>query len=161
MPLRVNRCGHEPRVTDADAEAERTHRARIGDVLAELLDHAPRPDVIGREDVGERRRRRSPCRGATALAQVEPVVNAVVGERREVLLVDRVPQPQLGGDASVEVAEDVEPVGALRRRRKPEQLTRVDVLEDPLVRRRSRVMELVDDDDVEVRRVERCRGRQR
>ena len=39
-------------------------------------------------------------------------MDAVVGERHQVLLVDRVPDPQLGGDTAVEVVEDGE-----RRRR--------------------------------------------
>ena len=86
--------------------------------------------------------------------QVEPVVDAEVRERREVFLVDRVPQPQLGGDPAVEVAQHVEPVRALGRRGQAEQLERLQVLEQRLVRGRRRVVELVDDDDVEVRRVD-------
>ena len=81
-------------------------------------------------------------------------MDAVVGERHEVLLVDRIPDAQLGGDPSVEVAQHVEAVGALRRGREPEQLGRLDVLEQRSVRRRRGVVELVDDHDVEVRRIE-------
>ena len=40
------------------------------------------------------------------VGQVEPVVDAEVHEGREALLVDRVPQPQLGGDAVVEPVQD-------------------------------------------------------
>ena len=56
-------------------------------------------------------------------------MDAEVRERRQVLLVDRVPQPQLGGDAAVEVLQDVEAVGALGRGGEPEQLDGLEVLE--------------------------------
>ena len=48
--------------------------------------------------------------------QVEPVVDAVVGEGREAVLVDGVPQPQLGGDPVVEPVEDRQTVAALGSR---------------------------------------------
>ena len=66
------------------------------------------------------------------------------------LLVDRVPQPQLGGDAIVEPVQDRQPVAAFGRGREPEQLDGLEVVEHPLVGRRGGVVELVDDDDVEV-----------
>ena len=88
------------------------------------------------------------------VAQVEPVVNAEVRERREVLLVDGVPQPQLGGDPAVEVT----------RARRGRRLARASpsgraarsarVVEQRLVRRRRCVVELVHDHDVEVGRVD-------
>ena len=84
------------------------------------------------------------------VAEVESVVNTVVGEGREELLVDRIPQPKLRSDASIEEAENVESIGALGSRREPEQLARIEVLEDPFVTRRRRMVELVDDNDVEV-----------
>ncbi len=46
--------GHELSVADADAEAERPHRRRIGDLPPDLLDHQTRPGVVRREDVLER-----------------------------------------------------------------------------------------------------------
>ena len=82
-------------------------------------------------------------------------MDAVVGEGRQVLLVDRVPEPKLGGDSPVEVSEDVKPVASFRRRRKPEQLRRLQMFEKCPVRRCRGVVELVDDHDVEVPWVDR------
>ena len=66
------------------------------------------------------------------------------------LLIDRVPQPQLGGDAIVEPVQDGQPVASFRRGGQPEQLDGRHVVEDPLVGGRGGVVELVDDHDVEV-----------
>ena len=68
----------------------------------------------------------------------------------EVLLVDRVPQPQLGGDAIVEPLQDRQAVAAFGGGGEAEQLDGGEVVEHPLVRGGGRVMELVDDHDVEV-----------
>ena len=84
------------------------------------------------------------------VGQVEPVVDAEVHERREPLLVDGVPQPQLGGDAIVEPVQDRQAVAAFRRGGEAEQLPGLHVVEQPAVRRRRRVVELVDDHHVEV-----------
>ena len=59
-----------------------------------------------------------------AVAQVEAVVNTEVDERDEVLLVDRVPEPQLGSDAVVKPVQDRERVAALGGGGEPEQLDR-------------------------------------
>jgi hypothetical protein len=67
-----------------------------------------------------------------------------------VLLVNCIPQAQLGGDAVVEPVQDREAVAALRRCGEPEQLDGLEVVEHSLVRRGSGMVELVDDDDVEV-----------
>jgi hypothetical protein len=48
------------------------------------------------------------------VAQIEAVVDAVVDERREALLVDRVPEPQLGRDAPAEPLEHGQAVGCAR-----------------------------------------------
>ncbi len=94
-------------------------------------------------------------------AQVEAVVDAEVEERGEVLLVDGVPQAQLGGDAIVEPVQDRQAVAALGGGGQAEQLDRVEVVEHPLVRGGRGVVELVDDHDVEVigRRGRRARWR--
>ena len=88
-------------------------------------------------------------------------MHAEVRERHEVLLVDRVPDPKLGRDPSVEVPQHVEAIGALRRGGHAEQLARLQAFEQRLVRRRRGVMELVDDHDVEVRGIDRRRARTR
>ncbi len=109
--------GHEMSVTDADAVAERPHRRRIGDLPPDLLDHQTRPRVVGSEDVLERSDVVSLSAAPRDPSQVEPVVDSEVRKGCEVLLVDRVPQAQLRRDPAVEVAEDVEAIRALRRRR--------------------------------------------
>ena len=61
-------------------------------------------------------------------------MDAEVHERREVLLVDGVPEAQLGGDAVVEPVQDRQAVAALRRRCQAEQLDGCEVVEHALVR---------------------------
>ena len=51
-------------------------------------------------------------------------MDAEVQERREALLVDGVPEPQLGGDAIVEPVQDRQAVAALGRGGEAEQLDR-------------------------------------
>lgn len=77
-------------------------------------------------------------------------MDAVVGERDQPVLVDRVPQAQLGGDAAVEPLQDRQAVAALRRGGEPEELAWLHVLQEGPVRRGGRVVELVHDDHVEV-----------
>ena len=125
----------------------------------ELLDDLSHPDVVGGVDVGEGGDVVAGAPFPRHLPQVEAVVDAVVVERHEVLLIDGVPQAQLGGDASVEEVQYGEAVGAFRGGGEAEQLPRAELLEEGPVRRRSGVVELVDDDDVEVRRVDRRRRR--
>ncbi len=90
----------------------------------ELLNDPPGPGMIGGEDVGQR----GEVVAGTALprhfGQVGSVVHAEVRERNQILLVDRVPHAEFGRDPSVEVAKDVEAVGALGRRGHPQQLSR-------------------------------------
>src|SRR5581483_11451011 len=84
------------------------------------------------------------------VAQVEAVVNAEVQERSEVLLVDGVPQAQLGGDAVVEPVEDRQAVAALRGGSKPQELDGSEVVEDSGVRSGRSVVKLVHHNDVKV-----------
>ena len=119
-------------------------------VLTHLFDHATRPGVICGQHVGERHHVVARSTAPGDVAKVETVVDAEVGERSKVLLVDRVPEPKLRCDPTVEVTEDVEPVGAFRCRRQAEQLARLQMFEDPRITRRGGVVELVDDDHVEV-----------
>ncbi len=69
------------------------------------------------------------------LAEVGSVGDAEVLERHEEALVDRLPEPQLDGDALVEPLGDVLAVEPLGRRGEPEQLLRLEVLEQPVVGR--------------------------
>ncbi len=111
--------------------------------------------MIRGHHIGERRHVVTRPAAPGHVPKVETVVDAVVGEGRKVLLVDRVPEPKLGCDPAVEEAENIEPVGAFRRRREAEQLARLQMLEDPRVAGSGRVVELVDHDHVEVISVER------
>ena len=61
-----------------------------------------------------------------------------VREWHQVLLVDGVPDPQLGGDAPAEVAEDVQAVGSLRRGGHAEQLAGPEAGEESSRRRARR-----------------------
>ena len=102
-----------------------SHRVRVADLEADLLDDPPGPGVVGGEDVGEGGRVVAGAALPRHLAEVGAVVHAEVRERHEILLVDRVPDPQLGGDPTVEVPQDVEAVGSLGRRGHAEQLPRL------------------------------------
>ena len=77
-------------------------------------------------------------------------VDPVVDERHQPVLLDRVPQPQFGSDAAVEVLEDRETVAALRCSRETQEFARPNVPQEAFVGRSGRVMELVHDHDVEV-----------
>ena len=61
-----------------------------------------------------------------------------------------VPEAQFSGDAITEPVQDRQAIGPLRGRRETQQLDRLKVLEQALVRRRGRVVELVHNHDVEV-----------
>ena len=86
---------------------------------------------------------------------IEAVVDPVVDEGCQPVLVDRIPESELGGDATVEPVEQGEAVAAFRRRRESEELARTEVVQELRVRIGGGVMELVDDDDVERVRVDR------
>lgn len=83
------------------------------------------------------------------MLEVGVVSDSEVVERAEQIRLERVPQPQLRGDAAVEEVADVHAVGALGCRGQAQQFSRREVVEDPPVRRRLSVVELVDDDDLE------------
>ena len=125
------------------------HRGRLG-VLGHLLDDEASPGVGAGVGVAERLDVVAPASPPRDVAQVEAVVDAEVEERRQVLLVDGVPQAQLGGDAVVEPVEDRQAVAALGGGGEAEQLDGGEVVEHRLVGRGGGVVELVDDDDVEV-----------
>ena len=133
---------------------------RVG-VLGDLLDDQTSPGVGAGVGVAQRLDVVAAAPPPRDLAQVEAVVDPEVEERREVLLIDRVPQPQLGGDAIVEPVQDRQPVAALRCGGQAEQLDGGEVVEHPFVRGGGGVMELVDDHDVEVIRAATRRGRWR
>ena len=81
---------HEPRVLNAHAEAERSHPAWIVNARHDLCEHMSGPGVIR----GQKIREPLDVVPSTAppwhLTQIKPVVDAVVHERREPLLIDRI-----------------------------------------------------------------------
>jgi hypothetical protein len=93
-------------VLDADAEAEPAHRLEVIDVVSELLENEARPNVVRRVDVGERRGVIAVTASPGHAAQILAVVDAVVEERSQAVLFDRIPEPQLGGDAVIEPVQD-------------------------------------------------------
>ena len=75
-------------------------------VLGDLLDDEAGPGVGAGVGVAEGLDVVAAASAPRDVAQVEAVVDAEVEERREVLLVDGVPEAQLGGDAIVEPVQD-------------------------------------------------------
>lgn len=78
--------------------------------------------------------------------------NAVVVEGRKNVFFQGVPQSQFVGDPPIKKLGDVDTVTTLRRRCHAEKLTVRKTTHELLVRGRLRVMELVDDDDVKIKR---------
>lgn len=74
-------------------------------MLHELLDHQTRPCVVGREQVAQLGDVVATAPAPRDLAEIQSVGNAVIDERGEPMLVDRVPESQLGSDALIEPAE--------------------------------------------------------
>ena len=134
---------------------------RITSLTPELLDDPSRPRVIGRQDVRQGGGVVSGAALPRNVTQIRAVVDAEVRERHEILLVDRVPHAELGRDPSVEIPQDVEAVSAFWRGGHAKELSRRYAFQKRLVRWRRGVMELVDDDDIEMRRVESIRVRTR
>ena len=147
----MKRSRHELGVLDRDAEAERAHPARVGDDAPNRLEQLGDARVVAGDDAVELLQRVSAALPAQA-GEIGAVGDAEVLERDEEPLVDRLPEPELDGDAPAEELGHVLRVHPLRRRRQPEQLLRIEAVEQPAVARRRRVVELVDDDDVEVLR---------
>ena len=143
-------ASHELGVLDAHAEPEGPHGGGVVDVTGHLGHHQPSPRIGGRVEVREA----PDVVPATALpgdvGQVESVVDAEVEERRQPVLIDGVPQAQLSRDALVEPVQQRQPIAAFGGRSEPEQFDGLHVVEQRLVRRCGRVVELVDHHDVEV-----------
>ena len=76
---------------------------RITGLTPEFLDNPSRPRMIGRQDIGQGCGIVSRAALPRNFTQVRSVVHAEVRERDEILLVDRIPYAELGGNPSVEV----------------------------------------------------------
>ncbi len=143
-------ASHEPGVRDADAEAEGAHPTQVIDPARELLQHAARPRIVAGQQLREAVDVVATTPTPRDLAQVEAVVDAVVQEGREALAIDRVPEPQLGRDPSIEPVQHREAVAPLGRRGESEELARREVGEERPIGLGRGVVELIDHDHVEV-----------
>jgi hypothetical protein len=140
-------------VPHRDAEPDRLHVAYVGDLVSELGRDLGRACVVA---------------GVGAVAPVVVVRPALAGdagevgvvgeaevvERDEEVLLQRISQAQPVRRAPTEEITDVEAVAAFRCGRESEQLLRLQVIEQLRVRARAGVVELVDDDDVELRGID-------
>lgn len=93
-------------------------------MLGDLLDHEASPCVGAGVGVAERVDVVTASPAPRDLAQVEAIVDAEIQERREMLLIDGVPETEFGGDAIVEPLEDRQAVAAFRCGGQTEQLDR-------------------------------------
>ena len=130
------------------AEAERPHPAWLVDDPPNRLEQLRHPLVVAAVEVAELLGRVAPAAPADR-REVGAIGDAEVLEWHQEALVDRLPKAQLHRGPAAEPVGDVASVEALRRRGQAEQLARLQPLEQPLVAGRGRVMELVDDEDVE------------
>ena len=153
QPARREVRRHELRVLDADAEGERANGSPVRDASFELRQDAVGARGVPGVDVAERGEVVAGPRPAH-VPQVHAVVDAVVLERHEELVVERVPQAKLGRDVAVEVGQQRLAVAALGGRREPDEDLRLQPRHDLLVRLRGHVMALVDDHVSEVARAE-------
>jgi hypothetical protein len=110
--------------------------------------------VVGGEEIRQSVHVVAAAANPVDVAQIEAVVDAVVGEGREVALVDGVPDSELCGDAVVEPVEDREAVASFGSGGEAQELGGLHVVEEGAVRGGFGVMELVHDHDVEVAWVE-------
>ena len=139
---------HEPRVGDADAESQRPHGPRVRKFVLNGLNDQRHSvlvtgvDILQRCDV-------VPATAPLDVRQVGAVVKAEVLERTEQAPLERVPQPQLHRNSTVEPLKDALAVGALRCCGEAKQNLGFQMIQQASIGRRGGVVELVDDDDVE------------
>lgn len=144
---------HVLRVLDGCAEPERSHAAGLGDDAVELAQDELGTNVVARIERAEIGCLVAPCFPANA-RQVGGVGHPEVLERGQELAVERMPETHVKGGATVGPTSDVEPVGSFRCCGEREENAGLEVIEQAPVRRRFRVVELVDDHHVEHARVE-------
>src|SRR5207253_2693785 len=87
--------------------------------------------------------------------QVGVVVQTEILERTEQAALERIPEPELHGDVVVEVMKDVLGVRSFWRGGQSKKDLGSEMVQQPAIRWRRSMVELVDDQDVERRRVER------
>ncbi len=126
----------------------------IGELVVEPAQDQVHAVVIAGVELGEL------CGHVAALApgeggEVGVVADAEVVEGAEQALVEGGPEPQLGGNAAVELLEDVEPVGALGGGGEAEQPLRLEVIEPAPVAGGGGVVDFIDDHPVVVLAIHR------
>ena len=87
----VEHARHEARMGDTDAEAEGAHTARVVYAIFKLAENEAGPDVVGGVDVSQAFDVVAGAARPIYLSEVGAVVDAVVLERHEAMLIDRVP----------------------------------------------------------------------
>jgi len=140
--------GHPVGMLDAHTEAEGAHRVDVGDLVLELPQDDPEPRIVGgvdRVQLGEIVSAPLPLDST----EVRVVGDPEVVERTQQFGLERVPQPQLDRCPVPEHRPDIEAVATFRGRGETQQLPRTNLREESPVAGGLRVVELVDDDDVE------------
>ena len=128
---------------DGHAKPEGSHPGDVADLVEQLSQDDPYAGVVSGVDPGQVRR----VVVATAplqLGEVGGIARPEVVERAEQVGLEGVPEPQLGCGTPIEEVPDVEAVAALRGGSQAQQLARLEVREQALVRRCLGVVELVD-----------------
>ena len=141
-------AGHVARVLLGDAEAQRAHRADVEHDALDGFEELRDAEVVVREDVAELLEHVAAA-APRDMTEVGAVGDTEVLEGHEEALIDGFPEPQFDGDAMVEPLGHVLAVETLGRGGEAQQFLRHEVVEQAVVRRRGRVVELVDDHDVE------------
>ena len=99
-------------------------------------------DVLEREDVVAATR-------PLHVRQIGAVVKPEILERAQQASLEGIPQPEFDGNAAIEPLEHALTVGALGSCRQPQKDLRAQMLQQAPVRRRRRMVEFVDDHDIE------------
>ena len=133
-------------MVSGDTKAQRLHGGQVSDLVTNSLKDDAGPTFVPGEQVRQFARviRTLP---PVQARQVHPVCDREVVERGQQVVLEGIPQPQLGGSAATEEQPHVQAVPALGGGRKAKQLTWVEVVEDASVAPYFGVVELVDDDD--------------
>ena len=102
----VEDSSHEPRMRHTDAKPQDPGSVDVVDSPLELREHMLRPDIVRGDEICEAFDVITAPALPRHFPQVQIIVNTVVDERRQPMLIDRVPQSQFRGDAIVEPIQD-------------------------------------------------------
>src|SRR5690349_15966897 len=113
-------------------------------MVTKLPKHSAGPYIRRRDETGEASDVIASSPAPRDVAKIKVVCHPEVGERHESVLIDRIPEPELGRDAAVEPLQHRKPVTSFGSSRKPQQLRGSNMLQQALVRRGGRMMKFVD-----------------